>query len=92
MVTLFKVTDLAAEAVLEGAAKKCPRKTVCPKKSCCKASCRRTTAGPSTCGGLSVQCPKKGTAQAVEELLMEVQALAKRRDIEATVMVHVSSR
>lgn len=74
---VFQVTDLAAEAVLiEGAAKKkCAKKSACPKKTCCKASCKRTTPSPSTCATASVQCPKMGSLQGVEQLLKEVQEL-----------------
>lgn len=92
---VFQVTDLAAEAVLtEGATKKkgCPKKSACPKKTCCRASCKRTTPIPSTCGTASAQCPKRGSLEAVEQLLKEVQELAERRDIEATVTVRVATK
>jgi hypothetical protein len=90
---VFQVTDLAADAVLtEAAAKKCPKKSACERKTCCKASCKRTTSGPSTCPTASLQCPKRGTLEAVEQLLKEVQELAERRELKATITVRVSAK
>ena len=94
---VFKITDLAAVAALrkrkaqhKKAKKACPKATRCMKhtclkptpQTCCRASCVKTTGGPSTCDWASTE-GRDTACQDLWSMLDQMDALSS--DVEALV-------
>lgn len=94
---VFKMTDLAAVAALRKRKIKLKKKRACPKatrcikhtclkptpQTCCRASCVKTTGGPSTCDVASTEGGRDTICQDIWGVLDQMDALS--RDVEALV-------
>ena len=82
---VFRTTDLIVEAVGKKKlpAKKCPKKTCAHlPKTCCRASCKKTTGGPSTCKYPSNICKTNFASPAPRAaILAEVARLQLHLDL-----------